>query len=207
MRQNTWSHAWSLAWPLSCLLMATASAYLGLAGARGWLAPQLLIWHADFWPHLPWTLWTAPLVHFLPAQGLAGALLLAALGVLGAALGASGREVLALLLACPLAMLALLHWPQVGGYWGFPLLIHAAAAALSVRALLQPQLRWLGLLMAGGLIIKLRLERGWQLPVAFDSGWGTNVVLAAHLSGAVAGALMAAWLAALAALLRRRRKL
>ncbi|MDO5290379.1 MAG: hypothetical protein Q4F13_12190 [Pseudomonadota bacterium] len=183
------------AWPLTCLWIAAASGVLGLAATLGGWLPQSLIWHVGHWPQAPWTLWTAALVHFLPAHGLANALALAALAALGAALGASRRDALALLLAWPLGTLALLRWPQVGGYYGLSLLIHAASAVLAVRALASARTRWLGLLLAGGLCIKLALERGWRVPVGFDSGWGFNVVFAAHLSGAVAGAALALTLA------------
>lgn len=195
----------AFAWPLACLWIAAASGALGLAAVLGWVAPQSLIWHAAHWPQAPWTLWTAALVHFLPAHGLANMLALAALGALGAALGASRRDALALLLAWPLGTLALLRWPQVVGYYGLSVLIHAAAAVLAVRALACARTRGLGLLLAGGLCIKLSLERGWRVPVGFDSGWGSNVVFAAHVSGAAAGAALACALALLCLCLPARR--
>ena len=101
------------------------------------------------------------------------------------------RDALALLLAWPLGTLALLAWPAVGGYYGLSGPVHAAAAILALRALQAPATRWLGLLLAGGLLIKLALERGWAVPVGFDSGWGFNVVFAAHLSSAAVGAALA----------------
>lgn len=79
----------------------------------------------------------------------------------------------------------------MGGYYGLSGPVHAAAAILALRALQAPATRWLGLLLAGGLLIKLALERGWAVPVGFDSGWGFNVVFAAHLSSAAVGAALA----------------
>lgn len=191
------------AWPIVCALLIGASALLWLAGIAGLEPPQFWIWRAADWRQQPWTLWTASLVHFLFAHGLANALALAALAVLGAGLAAEPSDALALLLAWPLGTLALLAWPQVGGYWGLSGPVHAAAAVLAVRALRAPPTRWLGGLLAGGLALKLLLERGWALPVGFDSGWGFNVVYAAHLSGALAGAALALLLDGLAALRRQ----
>lgn len=155
------------------------------------MVPQNLAWRADDWAAAPWTHWTAPLVHFLLPHALANMLALAALGALGTALSARPRDALALLLAWPLSTLTLLLWPQVGGYYGLSSLAHAAAAILAIHALTSPaSLRtgqWLGI----GLLIKLALERGWDTPVGFDDSWGFNIVFAAHLTGAVAGAAMA----------------
>ena len=60
------------------------------------------------------------------------------------------------------------------------------------------------LLLAGGLLIKLRLERAWAVPIGFDSGWAFNVIYAAHLTGAVAGAALALLLEACHRLFGRR---
>ena len=187
-------------WPTVCALLIAACVAAWLAGDAGWLQPQHWLWHADHWPARPWTLWTAPLVHFLPTHGLANVLALGALAILGAALPARPRDTLALLLAWPLATLALLHWPSIGGYYGLSGLVHIAAAVLALRALLTRPTRQLGLLLAAGLALKLGLEHGWDLPIGFDSRWGFNVVYAAHLTGALAGAALALLLELLARL-------
>ena len=70
--------------------------------------------------------------------------------------------------------------------------------------LLVHHLLVLGLLLAGGLLIKLRLERAWAVPIGFDSGWAFNVIYAAHLTGAVAGAALALLLEACHRLFGRR---
>lgn len=187
-------------WPATCALLIAASVAAWLAAAAGRLQPQFWIWHAEHWRAQPWTLWTAPLMHFLPTHGLANVLALGALALLGAALPARPRDTLALLLAWPLGTLALLAWPLIGGYYGLSGLVHTAAAVLAVRALLAPPTRRLGALLAGGLALKLLLERGWAMPVGFDGGWGFNVVYAAHLTGALAGAAGALLLEAAARL-------
>jgi len=179
------------AWPLACLLLIVASALAGLAVASGRLPPELLTWRRGDWPHAPWTLWSGALLHRLAPHALANMLALAALAVLGATLGARPRDALALLLAWPLGTLGLRCWPQVAAYWGLSGPIHAAAAVLALRALTTADTRWLGLLLGGGLSVKLALEHGWESPIGFDAGWGFNVVFAAHLSGALAGTLLA----------------
>lgn len=189
-----------LLWPVVCALLIAACVAAWLAGSTGQLRPQFWIWHAEHWQAQPWTLWTAPLMHFLPTHGLANVLALAALAILGAALPAQPRDTLALLLAWPLGTLALLAWPRIGGYYGLSGLVHIAAAVLALRALLMRPTRLLGGLLAGGLVLKLVLERGWAVPIGFDSRWGFNVVYAAHLTGALAGATLALLLEALARL-------
>ena len=179
------------AWPLLCALLIVASGVLWLAGVAGHVDPPRWMWQYEQWRALPWTLWTAPLLHFLWPHLLANALALAALAVLGTALQATRRDALALFLAWPLGTLALKAWPAIGGFYGLSGVVHAAAAIVAVRALATPSARWLGLLLGGGLAIKLALERGWQVPVGFDSAWGFNVVFAAHFASAVAGALLA----------------
>lgn len=194
----------SRAWPLACLLLIASSAALWLAAAAGWVAPDAVIWRYEGWRAAPWTLWTGPLLHLVLPHAVGNALALAALAVLGAALHAPPRDALALLLAWPLGTLALTLVPGVGASYGLSGAVHAAAAVLALRALRQTNTRPLGWLMAGGLLVKLALERGWVLPVGFDSGWGFNVVYAAHLTGAATGAALALLLDALWRLQMRR---
>lgn len=183
------------AWPLLCALIVAASVAVWMAGVAGHVDPAHWRWQADGWQRQPWTLWTAPVLHFLWPHLLGNALALTALAVLGSGLEASPRDAVALLLAWPIGTLALQMWPDVQAYFGLSALVHAAAAIVALRALAQPPVRWLGLLLAGGLLVKLVIERGWLMPVGFDSDWGFNVVFAAHLCGAAAGALLALALA------------
>jgi hypothetical protein len=152
-----------------------------------WVGRQPWVWQADLWWQSFWTVWTAPLVGITPFHSLSNLLGLVAVGVLGYAVDARPREALALLIAWPLATLGLLFWPALQWYAGLSGLIHAATAIVAWRALTQRGTRGMGALLAAGLFIKLLLERGWAIPVAFDASWGFNVVYAAHLSGAAAG--------------------
>jgi hypothetical protein len=188
------------AWPLACLLLVVASALVGWAASRPGLPPEALAWHRADWPGAPWTLWSGPLLHL---AGAARAGQHAGAGRAGGAGRGAGRRGHAMRWRC--------CWPgrsarwgcaagPGGRYWGLSGTMHAAAAVLALRALASPERRWLGLLLGGGLAIKLALERGWQVPIGFDTGWGFNVVFAAHLSGAIAGALLALGLNTLASM-------
>jgi hypothetical protein len=176
------------------LIACCALAWVGACASAGvqhhWLSAQTWIWPAHGGRF--WTPWSAPLIGLTPFHTFGNVLALAAVGVLGHTIDARPRETLALLIAWPLSTLGLLFWPVVGWYAGLSGLIHAAAAIVAWRALTQPSARGIGALLAAGLLIKLLLERGWAVPVAFDSNWGFNVVYAAHLSGAVAGLIAAA---------------
>lgn len=177
--------AW--AWVATCLVLIAVSLAL-------WLLPA----HADPATWRPWTPWITPLLHLNGPHLLANTLALGALAVLGAALPAPPRDALALCLAWPLGTWALRLWPEVGAFQGLSGTVHAAAAILAWRALRRPATRQLGWLLGLGLLLKLALERGWAEPVRFDPAWGFNVVVAAHLTGAVAGAALAALLDGLA---------
>jgi hypothetical protein len=179
------------AWLGVCALLgggSAAAAWIwGIATPAGALAAHPLAWDAAGWTLRPWTLWTSAWVH-TSAGSLGGNLLaVCALAVLGAALGAGRAAAIALLLAWPLGTLALLAWPQVGGYGGLSGPIHAAAAVLGMHMAARPGQKTLSPLVFAALGVKLLAERGWAQPVAFDLSWGANLVYAAHLTGALSG--------------------
>ena len=159
-----------------------------------------LAWETARWTQHPWTLWTSAWVH-TSAGNLAGNLLaIIGLAVAGAALGAQRPAAIALLVAWPVSTLALLIWPEVTHYAGLGGPIHAAAAVLGVHMAARPALKPFSPLLFAALALKLLAERAWTQPVAFDPSWGFNVVYAAHLTGALAGAVCGA----LAVLLSKR---
>lgn len=180
------------AWLAACALLGGGS--IAVALLAGFVPPahelsaHALVWNADEWLARPWTLWTSAWVH--PSAGnLAGSLLaLAALAVAGAALRADRAAAAALLIAWPAGVLALPLWPQVTSYAGLGGPIHAAAMVLATVAARRPLLKPLSPLLFAGMGLKLIAEQAWAHPVAFDPSWGFNVVHAAHLTGALAGA-------------------
>ncbi len=189
----------ALAWPVLCLA-------LGLGGLYAWYGGRqlLLVWHAGAWAYHPWQLWTASLAHLTTAHLLINLASLLALGILGGFMHAGRRAVAACLLAWPLSTLGLVLWPEISHYSGMSGLLMAMLAVLAVHANTMSETRVSGLVLLGVLGFKLLTEHAWSQPMAFDPRWGFNVVYAAHLTGAVAGAVSAAALMGVQILRRRR---
>jgi hypothetical protein len=180
------------AWFAACVLIAGGSLLAAaFPNSQGTIGGPLsfLAWDSAQWAARPWTLWTAAWVS--TSDGSLGANLLAfvTLSVLGAALGAKRAAAVALLAAWPLGTLALLLWPQVSQYNGLGEPVHAAAMVLAAAFAGRSTLKPLAPLAVAAMALKLVAERAWSQPVAFDPSWGSNVVYAAHLTGALAGAL------------------
>ena len=176
-----------MAWPGLCLALGLGSLYAWSGGRQ-----VLLLWHATDWTHHPWQLWTASLAHLSAAHLLINLGALLAMAVLGLFLQAGRGAVAACLLAWPLGTLALSLWPEVTYYGGLSGLLMAMLAVLAVHAIGQPDTRATGAGLLIVLALKLLTEHGWNQPLAFDPRWGFNVVYAAHLTGALTGALCAA---------------
>ena len=179
------------AWPALCALLGAASVAVWLLGGPAMDDTSLaarLVWQPGSWWQRPWTLWTAPLVHLSGVHLAANALALAALAVLGRALHAGRPATIALLLAWPLTTLTLLAWPQIGHYSGLSGLIHAQVlilwSLLAIHSIAKP----LSFVLFAGIGLKLLTEHAWSQPMVFDPNWGFNVVVAAHLGGALVGA-------------------
>ena len=83
--------------------------------------------------------------------------------------------------------------------------IHAAVAVLGMHVAGRAGYKAFSPLLFGALALKLLAEQGWSQPVAFDLSWGSNLVYAAHLTGALAGAACGALSQRFQALLRMRR--
>ncbi len=180
-----------MAWVGLCSALALASLFVAFNPHA-----LTLVWHAAAWQHHPWMLWTASLVHLSPAHLLVNLGALVVLAVLGGFLHARWPATLAVVLAWPLSTLALAWWPEVGWYAGMSGLLMAMLAVLAVHAwLVGPRAAAAVLLFV--LALKLLAERAWSHPLAFDPYWGFNVVNAAHLAGASAGAVCAAVIGAL----------
>ena len=180
------------AWLSLCAGLALASAaatafvlYGSETSAKG------LAWHPDTWARDPWTWWTASLVHLTWGHLGANLLGLGAVAVLGYAVGAGWLAIGALLLAWPLCNLSLSLWPEPMGCSGLSGLLHAATAilwsfvAINFKATLVN--RYLGLILFGGVALKLVLEQPWAKPMVFDPDFGFEVIQASHLSGALVG--------------------
>jgi len=180
------------AWLLLCALHGVASMLLWWARDP---AVQALVWRADRWTGEPWTLWTSAWVHLNTPHLIGNQLALGALAAAGWLLRPPRAAALAWLLSWPLLQLSLLLWPQVGYAVGLSGLLHAGVAVLGLQLLLLPAQRALrpwGALLVAGLCVKLLFEQGWANPVVWDPGSRMSVVQAAHLAGALWGALLGA---------------
>ena len=176
------------AWPWLALCAGLGTAcVLAEASGRSWL----LAWHAGLWTAHPWMLWSASLVHLGDWHLLGNLAALAVLAVLGAHLRADGRDTLAALLAWPAGNAALALWPSIEAYSGLSGLLCALLAVLVVRAASTPRQPLEALLLGTVLAFKLLIEQGWVHPIVYDPQWGFNVVLAAHLAGAITGLMFA----------------
>lgn len=176
-------------WVAACSLLGLGAAGLAWAfGPAADLRLHPLAWTAASWLSRPWTLWTSAWVHTSAGQVAGNLLALAALAVAGAWVRAGRATALALLAAWPLGTATLALWPGVSHYGGLGGPIHAAAMALWAHLALESRHKPLSFALFAGMVLKLGVERAWAYPVAFDAAWGTNVVYAAHLNGAVAGA-------------------
>ena len=186
-----------LAWPGLCALLA-------LASVAAWFYDDStdLIWTAAYWTHEPWVLWTASVIHLSLSHLLANMAALLVLAVLGSYLQAGPTSAVALLLAWPLGTLALLWWPQVTWYSGMSGLLNAMAAVLWAHAALHAA-RPLSFVIFASMGLKLLSEHAWSQPIAFDPNWGFNVVYAAHLAGAAAGAVCGIALEGIAEIAKR----
>lgn len=174
----------ALAWPALCALLGIGAIAAGLTAD-----PQRLVWNAADWTTNPWTLWSASLVHLSAGHLGINLAALALIAMLGMLLHARLDAALALLLVWPLVTLALLAWPQLGAYCGMSGLLNAMLALLCVQAAAVPVRRRWALWLLAGQALKLAGEQGWSQPLAFDASWGFDVAYAAHLAGALAGAV------------------
>lgn len=179
-------------WLALCVLHAVASMLVWWAGDA---VAQVLHWRADSWTARPWTLWTTAWVHLNTPHLISNQLAVGALAAMAWLLRPGLPSSLAWLLAWPLTTLVLPWWPHIGHYAGLSGVVHAAVAVVAVhllgRMLRVPKAaRWGGMLLVG-LLVKLGVEGGWSRPVVWDDNSAMSIVQAAHLCGAVAGAVLA----------------
>lgn len=183
-------------WLSLCVLHAVASMLVWWWGER---LAAWMIWRADDWTDRPWSLWTSAWVHMNTQHLISNQLAVGALAAMAWVLRPGLRASLAWLVTWPLIPLVLPYWSHIGYYAGLSGLVHAAVAVVGVylvagRANVPMARRW-GLMLLGGLWVKLLIERGWHWPVVWSDNLGISVVQASHLVGAVFG--MVAMLAVL----------
>ena len=124
------------------------------------------------------------------AANLAGCVLVAALGL---AARVPTRCVVAWALAWPALHLGLWVQPALTHYGGLSGVLHAGVAVAAVHLLWRPSRaqRRIGALVLAGLAIKLMSEEPWAGAISRPAGWDVAVAPLAHVSGVVAGSVIA----------------
>jgi rhomboid family GlyGly-CTERM serine protease len=196
------SSAWR--WPASAWTWAALAVTLGLGSlvvfglerwgvASDWRPSLALDWQPSLSGSQPWRAWSAGLVHFSElhlAANLAGCVLVAALGLTARV---PTRCVVAWALAWPALHLGLWVQPALTHYGGLSGVLHAGVAVVAVHLLLRPSRaqRRIGALVLAGLAIKLVSEAPWAGAISRPDGWDVTVAPLAHVSGALAGSVIA----------------
>ncbi len=180
----------AFAWSSLCGTLALLCIAVWLLSADWQIA---LRWRSEVWAQQPWTLLTASLTHLSDVHLLGNLVALVCLAIIGQHVGAGARDAFALLLAWPVAHLALLLWPEIRFYAGFSGLNHALAGILVARSAInlvaKRRVSVIMLMLIPMLLAKLIWESPWAQPLRADSALGFTVVQAAHLTGFVSGVL------------------
>jgi rhomboid family GlyGly-CTERM serine protease len=174
-----------------------------LAGAAVLLQGQALSrwdWQPDLAWTEPWRAWTAAGMHLSLRHLLMNLAGCALIGLLGSRAPLLARDALAWCLAWPLCQWGLLLRPDLTHYAGLSGVLHAGAAIIAWRLLRsgRGRQRLVGGLLAAGLAFKLWTEQPWGPAAQAVTGWDFALAPWSHLSGVLAGLLMAALLNALA---------
>jgi membrane associated rhomboid family serine protease len=202
------SSATSSAWAghvAGWLILATVFA-CGLSGwaQQWWAYDRAAVLNAAQW----WRPFTASFTHLTPAHAVTNFLALAVIGMIPLywrVLSARRFWVLLVLLG-GVSHVLLLPWRAVTAVWGASAVCHALVLWYAVWVwLLRRQggvgglywrLRWAAVAVFAVMLAKLWLEQAWAQPVAPSPVHSFAIVLAAHLTGSVGGAMVAAaeWL-------------
>lgn len=172
------------------------------------LALRLLSWQPQqVWAE-PWRCWSAAWVHLTPSHRWADLAGLALVGALGVVAGLPRRAAWAWALAWPLLHLTLQLQPQLTRYVGLSGVLYAGAAVVAVESLAARRhgrmLRWVGLALLVGLLVRVGFDRAWERVVYRPPGWDFSVAPLAHAAGIGWGAVLAAVAGSLGGCARRR---
>ena len=188
------------AWCAVAALLAAGGA-LALAFAP---AHEALDWQPALALAEPWRALSAAFVHYSTLHVIGNAAGIAVVAAYGAAARIPARLALAWLAAWPLTHLGLLVQPALAHYGGASGVVHAGVAIATLHVL-RAGPRWVGALVAAGLVAKIVLEEPWGEPLRRFEGFDIPIAPLAHASGALAGVLC--WAVAQELFIGRRRRL
>jgi len=166
-----------------CSLLAAGS-------VLAWWVPAVrLDWQPGLATVEPWRLVSAAWVHWSALHLGANLAAIGVVAMLGHAARLPGAAAVALALAWPLTHAGLAVQPALAHYGGASGVLHAgvAVAACWLVATQRGPARRIGVVIAGGLLIKVLVEEPWLGPLAHPRGWDIALAPLAHLSGALAG--------------------
>jgi rhomboid family GlyGly-CTERM serine protease len=177
----------SAAWWGVAAALAGGSVLAMLADAH------MLDWQPELMGSQPWRWWTAAWVHWSNGHrwaNLLGTLLVATLGWRAFC---DRADALAWFAAWPLTHLALGLQPRLLHYGGLSGVLHAGVVVAAIGLVQRERglRRAVGLAILAGVALKVLLEQPWLGPLRQAPGWDIAIAPAAHLSGALAGALCA----------------
>ncbi len=150
-----------------------------------------LDWQPDLVLTQPWRAWTAAFVHFSRmhiAGNVAGVLLTAAFGWVARV---PSSLAVAWAIAWPLTQIGLWIEPSLRHYGGLSGVVHAGVAIAAAQLVADGHRgqRVVGVLVLGGLLVKVISETPWRGPLLHPEGWDIAIAPMAHASGLVAGLL------------------
>lgn len=179
--------------PRSRAWLAVALVLAGGSLAMAFVDNQRIDWQPGLALQQPWRWWSAAWVHWSPAHLGANLLGMLLVALLGWRARCDRADAAAWLAAWPLTHLALLMQPALLRYGGLSGVLHAGVVVVALALVLRGSgaRRSLGAAMLAGVVLKLLLEQPWQGPLQARAGWDIAIAPAAHLSGAIAGAVCA----------------
>lgn len=170
----------------------TLCAALAALSLLAWPLPrEALDWQPGLVASQPWRAVTAAFVHWTPIHLTANLAGCAVLALLGSRAGLGPREALAGLIALPLTQLGLLLRPELQHYAGLSGALHALAAIAALTLFTRrSREHFIGAALVVGIAVKLALEQPLGPVLRGTPGFDFAVAPFAHLSGAIAGALI-----------------
>lgn len=142
------------------------------------------------WDQSPWSWWATAWVHGSAPHLHQNLAALVALMLLAWISAISKRAALAWFIAWPMTHVGMLMRPELNTYIGMSGVLHAGAAIIALYQMMEPKqrpFRWIGLILAAGMGIKILMENPWTTVLFMSKSSAINVAPWAHFCGLMAG--------------------